>query len=146
MFKSIKHELDIWQQHRHPYILPLIGVYLYQGIPCAVSPWCDRGTLLQYIKSARDGHEPELDAPVTDCEFDLLRLHCLEMKVVCVRLNVALSALKPLQLSEVAAGLAHRKAIMFPYQLTLMSCSSQPQHGSRRYQGCKCSLNLFHGI
>lgn len=83
MFKDIKQELDFWQRHRHPYILPLIGVYLHQGIPCGVSPWCDRGTIIQYMKSARGGHEPELDAPLTDCDFDLLRLHCLEMKLVC---------------------------------------------------------------
>ncbi|KZV92959.1 kinase-like protein, partial [Exidia glandulosa HHB12029] len=91
VIRAVKQELDIWQRHRHPYILPLIGVYLHRGIPCAVSPWCDRGTIIEYMKSARGGHEPEVDAPVTDCDFDLLRLHCLEMKL----------------LSEVAAGLSH---------------------------------------
>ncbi|KZV99923.1 WD40 repeat-like protein [Exidia glandulosa HHB12029] len=91
VMKAIKHELDIWQRHRHPYILPLVGVYLHQGLPCAVSPWCESGTLLQYVKSAREGHEAELDGPVTHCDFDLLRLHCLEMKL----------------LMEVAEGLAY---------------------------------------
>lgn len=93
MFKAIKQELQIWQQHRHPYILPLIGVYFHQGMPCAVSPWCDSGTILQYMKSARAGHEPELDAPVRNCEFDLLRLHCLEIRLVC-QINCPLFALK----------------------------------------------------
>ncbi|KZV93902.1 WD40 repeat-like protein [Exidia glandulosa HHB12029] len=46
------------------------------------------------MKSARAGHEPELAAPVTDCDFDLLRLHCLELKL----------------LSEVAGGLAYLHA------------------------------------
>ncbi|KZV93899.1 WD40 repeat-like protein [Exidia glandulosa HHB12029] len=91
---GIKQELDIWQQHRHPYILPLIGAYLHEGLPCAVSPWCNSGTILQYMKSARQGHEPELDAPVTNCNFDLLRLHCLEIEL----------------LSQVAAGLAYLHA------------------------------------
>ncbi|KZV92984.1 kinase-like protein, partial [Exidia glandulosa HHB12029] len=94
VMKAIKRELDIWQQHRHPYILPLIGVYLHQNVPCAISPWCDSGTIIQYMKSARGGHEPELQPPVTNCEFDLLRLHCLEFKL----------------LSEVAAGLAYLHA------------------------------------
>ncbi|KZV93896.1 WD40 repeat-like protein [Exidia glandulosa HHB12029] len=92
--KGIKHELAIWKRQRHPYILPLIGVYLRRGIPCAVSPWCYSGTILQYMKSARRGHEAELDAPVTKCDFDLLRLHCLEIRL----------------LSQVVAGLAYLHA------------------------------------
>ncbi|KZV94404.1 WD40 repeat-like protein [Exidia glandulosa HHB12029] len=97
--KGIEQELDIWRQHRHPYILPLIGIYLRQGFPCAVSPWCDSGTITQYMKSARGGSEPELEGPVTNCDFDLLRLHCLEMKL----------------LAQVAAGLAYLHAHNFAH-------------------------------
>jgi serine/threonine protein kinase len=45
----------IWRQLRHPNVLPFIGVdaqtFASTNFLCMVSPWMERGTIMDYIKS-----------------------------------------------------------------------------------------------
>jgi hypothetical protein len=53
----------IWRQLRHPSLLPFIGVdkeaFASAGFLSIVSPWMERGTLRDYVKSAE--YEPARD-------------------------------------------------------------------------------------
>ncbi|KZV83910.1 WD40 repeat-like protein [Exidia glandulosa HHB12029] len=49
-------EMDIWGGLEHPNILRLYGLHFADepdALPSYVSPWCDGGTMLDYLRSAR---------------------------------------------------------------------------------------------
>jgi serine/threonine protein kinase len=49
-------EALLWQELKHPFILPFLGVdaetFASRNAICLVSPWMERGTLRQYITSS----------------------------------------------------------------------------------------------
>ncbi|KAK1223868.1 Rho guanine nucleotide exchange factor [Marasmius sp. AFHP31] len=52
-------EAIVWQQLRHPNLLPFVGMYYLgesQGQLCLVSPWMDRGNLVMYLKDTPKEH------------------------------------------------------------------------------------------
>ncbi|KAJ8088397.1 Rho guanine nucleotide exchange factor [Marasmius tenuissimus] len=56
LHKDYMKEAIVWQQLRHPNLLPFIGIY-YLDEPreqlCLVSPWMNRGNLTRYLKDTR---------------------------------------------------------------------------------------------
>ncbi|KAJ3576323.1 hypothetical protein NP233_g491 [Leucocoprinus birnbaumii] len=47
-------EAKIWQQLDHPNVLKFLGLGIhfgYRGIPVLISPWCDNGTVLEYLRT-----------------------------------------------------------------------------------------------
>ncbi|KAJ8077705.1 hypothetical protein PM082_002138 [Marasmius tenuissimus] len=53
LVKEYMQEAIVWQQLRHPNLLPFVGMYYLsksQGQLCLVSPWMERGNLVMYLK------------------------------------------------------------------------------------------------
>ncbi|KAK1223480.1 hypothetical protein PQX77_013638 [Marasmius sp. AFHP31] len=54
LIKECMREAIVWQQLRHPNLLPFLGMYYLDGARqqlCLVSPWMDRGNLARYLNS-----------------------------------------------------------------------------------------------
>jgi serine/threonine protein kinase len=46
-------EAVIWQQLRHPNVLPFYGLFHFDSItswPCLVSPWMENGNIMQFLE------------------------------------------------------------------------------------------------
>lgn len=43
-------EARIWASLKHPYILPLIGLPSFNGVPHLMSPYMENGTLDEYVR------------------------------------------------------------------------------------------------
>ncbi|KAK1223870.1 Rho guanine nucleotide exchange factor [Marasmius sp. AFHP31] len=59
LVKAYMQEAIVWQQLRHPNLLPFVGMYYLgesQGQLCLVSPWMDRGNLVMYLKDTPKEH------------------------------------------------------------------------------------------
>ncbi|KZS88720.1 kinase-like protein [Sistotremastrum niveocremeum HHB9708] len=60
--KKIQDEISIWSSMQHPNILPFKGFTFFPpeasdfSVFALVSPWMERGTLLEYVKPCSDGH------------------------------------------------------------------------------------------
>ncbi|KAK1230423.1 hypothetical protein PQX77_006489 [Marasmius sp. AFHP31] len=53
--QELLEEAIVWQQLRHPNLLPFVGMYYFgegQGQLCLVSPWMERGNLVTFLKDA----------------------------------------------------------------------------------------------
>ncbi|KAG8950733.1 hypothetical protein FRC04_007152 [Tulasnella sp. 424] len=50
MRKRLGRELHVWAALHHPHILELLGFAFDNGRPCLISPWCEYGTLQDYLK------------------------------------------------------------------------------------------------
>ncbi|KAL0570533.1 Rho guanine nucleotide exchange factor [Marasmius crinis-equi] len=53
LMKEYMREAIVWQQLKHPNLLPFVGMYYLDKTReqlCLVSPWMERGDLLQYLK------------------------------------------------------------------------------------------------
>jgi hypothetical protein len=51
--QALYHEALEWQNLRHPYVLPFLGMdseTFPSQFPCIVLPWMSNGTIMQYIK------------------------------------------------------------------------------------------------
>ncbi|KAJ7731250.1 kinase-like domain-containing protein, partial [Mycena metata] len=55
-------EALVWQQLRHPYILPLFGIdrQTFPSSLCMVSPWMQHGTVLKYLNDHGRGNVDKL--------------------------------------------------------------------------------------
>ncbi|KAL0576451.1 Rho guanine nucleotide exchange factor [Marasmius crinis-equi] len=54
LLKEYMQEAIVWQQLRHPNLLPFVGMYYLgegQGQLCLVSPWMERGNLVTFLKN-----------------------------------------------------------------------------------------------
>ncbi|KAK1230088.1 Rho guanine nucleotide exchange factor [Marasmius sp. AFHP31] len=55
LLKEYMREAIVWQQLRHPNLLPFVGMYYLgegQGQLCLVSPWMEQGNLVTFLKNA----------------------------------------------------------------------------------------------
>ncbi|KAK1230422.1 Rho guanine nucleotide exchange factor [Marasmius sp. AFHP31] len=55
LLREYMQEAIVWQQLRHPNLLPFVGMYYFgegQGQLCLVSPWMERGNLVTFLKNA----------------------------------------------------------------------------------------------
>ncbi|KZV83913.1 kinase-like protein [Exidia glandulosa HHB12029] len=84
----------------HPNVLPLLGIYLLDGadsLPGAVSPWCDDGTLIDYLKAARNARTKRASGTI---QHDSLGLLCREVEL----LSQATSGLEYLHAQNIIHG------------------------------------------
>ncbi|KAL0565486.1 Rho guanine nucleotide exchange factor, partial [Marasmius crinis-equi] len=52
--KEYLREAILWRQLKHPNVLPFLGIYqLEQRQLCLISPWMQKGNLLQFLRAAR---------------------------------------------------------------------------------------------
>ncbi|KAJ8077653.1 Rho guanine nucleotide exchange factor [Marasmius tenuissimus] len=59
LLREYMQEAIVWQQLRHPNLLPFIGMYYFgegQGQLCLVSPWMERGNLVTFLKTTAPEH------------------------------------------------------------------------------------------
>ncbi|KAJ8088403.1 Rho guanine nucleotide exchange factor [Marasmius tenuissimus] len=81
LLKAYMREAIVWQQLRHPNLLPFMGMYYLDEDReqlCLVSPWMDRGNLMKYLK----GTPPELvnhQALAYDVASGLAQLHSMNI-------------------------------------------------------------------
>ncbi|KAK1233933.1 Rho guanine nucleotide exchange factor [Marasmius sp. AFHP31] len=81
LLKEYMREAILWQQLRHPNLLPFMGMYYLDETReqlCLVSPWMDRGNLVKYLK----GTPPELVDHQTlayDVASGLAHLHSMNI-------------------------------------------------------------------
>ncbi|KZV94480.1 kinase-like protein [Exidia glandulosa HHB12029] len=56
IIKSLENEVSIWQKLEHPYILQLYGLLPKRTgkIPDMISPWCEKGHILDYLRELQD--------------------------------------------------------------------------------------------
>ncbi|KAK1233897.1 hypothetical protein PQX77_002920 [Marasmius sp. AFHP31] len=76
LLKDYMREAIVWQQLQHPNLLPFLGMYHLDRAReelCLVSPWMERGNLLQYLRNT-----PQESA--YDIASGLAHLH--DMKIV----------------------------------------------------------------
>ncbi|KAL0059790.1 hypothetical protein AAF712_013431 [Marasmius tenuissimus] len=52
LIKEYMQEAIVWQQLRHPNLLPFVGMYYFGDQLCLVSPWMEQGNLVTYLKNA----------------------------------------------------------------------------------------------
>ncbi|KAJ8077652.1 Rho guanine nucleotide exchange factor [Marasmius tenuissimus] len=82
LLNEFMQEAIVWQQLKHPNILPFVGMYYFgegQGQLCLVSPWMEQGNLVAFLKNA----PPEMIDRmllVSDIASGLAHLH--GMKIV----------------------------------------------------------------
>ncbi|KAG7090214.1 hypothetical protein E1B28_011816 [Marasmius oreades] len=56
LLKEYMREAIVWQQLKHPNVLPFMGMYYLdkaRGQLCLVSPWMERGNLVRFLKDTR---------------------------------------------------------------------------------------------
>ncbi|KAJ7040670.1 kinase-like domain-containing protein, partial [Mycena alexandri] len=75
--KEFTREALLWRQLCHPNLLPFFGLYYLDGRLCLVSPWMERGNIMQFLKK-----EPVIDrvSLMLDVALGLQYLH--EQKVI----------------------------------------------------------------
>ncbi|KAK1219128.1 Rho guanine nucleotide exchange factor [Marasmius sp. AFHP31] len=56
LLKGFLQEAIVWQQLRHPNLLPFVGMYYFGEQLCLVSPWMERGNLVTYLENAPPEH------------------------------------------------------------------------------------------
>lgn len=67
MKKRLGRELHVWAALRHPHVLELLGfAFVDNGRPCLISPWCEYGTLQDYLKTYRNPDRPTLVRQVAE--------------------------------------------------------------------------------
>ncbi|KAJ7176728.1 kinase-like domain-containing protein [Mycena filopes] len=50
LLNAFGREALVWRQLCHPNVLPFFGLYYLEGRLCLVSPWMERGNIIQYFK------------------------------------------------------------------------------------------------
>ncbi|KAJ8080052.1 hypothetical protein PM082_016879 [Marasmius tenuissimus] len=81
LLKAYLREAIVWKQLRHPNLLPFLGIYYLDDTReeiCLVSPWMDRGNLVQYLK---DNPQEPIDhlSLISDVASGLLHLHIMKI-------------------------------------------------------------------
>ncbi|KAJ8088480.1 Rho guanine nucleotide exchange factor [Marasmius tenuissimus] len=82
LLKAYMREAIVWQQLRHPNLLPFLGMYYLDEAReelCLVSPWMNRGNLCQYLKNT-PRESVDHQALAYDIASGLAHLH--DMKIV----------------------------------------------------------------
>ncbi|KAL0570204.1 hypothetical protein V5O48_011760 [Marasmius crinis-equi] len=76
LFREYLREAIVWRQLKHPNLLPFLGIYYLQDESqfCLVSPWMEKGNLMQYLKTAGKENVDHL-ALVYDVATGLAYLH-----------------------------------------------------------------------
>ncbi|KAG8915975.1 hypothetical protein FRC00_002190 [Tulasnella sp. 408] len=59
-WKRLARELYVWAALDHPNVLKLLGFAFEDGGPCLISPWCDYGTLQEYLQKFPDANRRRL--------------------------------------------------------------------------------------
>lgn len=51
MVQEFSQEVLVWSQLEHPNVLPFLGINmdLFPGRHCLVSPWCNHGSVINYL-------------------------------------------------------------------------------------------------
>ncbi|KAG9028162.1 hypothetical protein FS837_003968, partial [Tulasnella sp. UAMH 9824] len=60
IWKRLARQFDVAAALDHPNVLELLGLAVEDGIPCLISPWCDNGTLPEYLKKFPDANRRRL--------------------------------------------------------------------------------------
>ncbi|KAG9048471.1 hypothetical protein FS837_012780 [Tulasnella sp. UAMH 9824] len=60
IWKRLAREIDIWAALDHPNVLGLLGFGSEDGKPCLISPWCENGTLEEYLQKFPDADRRRL--------------------------------------------------------------------------------------
>ncbi|KAL0567880.1 hypothetical protein V5O48_014114 [Marasmius crinis-equi] len=82
LMKEYMREAIVWQQLKHPNLLPFVGMYYLDKMReqlCLVSPWMERGDLMRYLK-AKPRKQVDHQALAYDVAAGLSYLH--EKKIV----------------------------------------------------------------
>ncbi|KAK1215509.1 Rho guanine nucleotide exchange factor [Marasmius sp. AFHP31] len=82
LLREYMQEAIVWQQLRHPNLLPFVGMYYFgegQGQLCLVSPWMEQGNLVTFLKNAPPEHVDRM-LLAYDVASGLAHLH--DMKIV----------------------------------------------------------------
>ncbi|KAG7090203.1 hypothetical protein E1B28_011806 [Marasmius oreades] len=81
LVKEYMREAIVWQQLRHPNLLPFLGMY-YLGEAreqlCLVSPWMDRGNLIRFLKET-PRHLVKRHSLARDVAAGLSHLHSMKI-------------------------------------------------------------------
>ncbi|KAG8937735.1 hypothetical protein FRC00_001292 [Tulasnella sp. 408] len=54
IWKQLEREVYVWAALDHPNVLELLGFAFEDGGPCLISPWCENGTLQDYLQKSPD--------------------------------------------------------------------------------------------
>ncbi|KDQ17155.1 hypothetical protein BOTBODRAFT_105990, partial [Botryobasidium botryosum FD-172 SS1] len=65
-------EMKVWQDLRHPNVLPFIGLYLHESKIYMLSPWMKEGDLLPYLRRNPHANRAQM---VLQIAYGLLYLH-----------------------------------------------------------------------
>ncbi|KAK1231149.1 hypothetical protein PQX77_005740 [Marasmius sp. AFHP31] len=79
--KEYLREAIVWKQLRHPNLLPFLGIYYLDDTRqeiCLVSPWMDRGNLVQYLKDNPQESVNHLSL-ISDVASGLSHLHIMKI-------------------------------------------------------------------
>ncbi|KAK1215507.1 Rho guanine nucleotide exchange factor [Marasmius sp. AFHP31] len=82
LLKEYMQEAIVWQQLRHPNLLPFVGMYYFgegQEQLCLVSPWMEQGNLVTFLKNVPPEHVDRM-LLAYDVASGLAHLH--DMKIV----------------------------------------------------------------
>ncbi|KAG8915009.1 hypothetical protein FRC00_008778 [Tulasnella sp. 408] len=60
IWKRLAREIYVWTALDHPNVLELLGFAIEDGKPCLISPWCDNGTLQEYLQKFPDANRRRL--------------------------------------------------------------------------------------
>ncbi|KAG9046558.1 hypothetical protein FS837_004180, partial [Tulasnella sp. UAMH 9824] len=66
IWKRLAREIYIWATLDHPNILNLLGFAFEDGKPCLISPWCENGTLQEYLQKFPDANRRRLVREVAE--------------------------------------------------------------------------------
>ncbi|KAG9048475.1 hypothetical protein FS837_012784 [Tulasnella sp. UAMH 9824] len=66
IWKRLAREIYVWAGLDHPNVLVLLGFAIDYGKPCLISPWCDNGTLQEYLHKFPDADRRRLVRDIAD--------------------------------------------------------------------------------
>ncbi|KAG8915010.1 hypothetical protein FRC00_008779, partial [Tulasnella sp. 408] len=72
IWNALAREIYVWSTLNHPNVLELLGFATEDGKPCLISPWCDNGTLQEYLQKFPDANRRKL---VREIAEGLMYLH-----------------------------------------------------------------------
>ncbi|KAF9256320.1 kinase-like protein, partial [Marasmius fiardii PR-910] len=75
--KAYLREAIVWRQLKHPNVLPFLGIYFLENNQqvCLISPWMEKGNLVQYVRLERSQGNIDHYSLVYDVAIGLSYLH-----------------------------------------------------------------------
>ncbi|KAG9041114.1 hypothetical protein FS837_012725 [Tulasnella sp. UAMH 9824] len=64
--RRLARELYVWATLDHPNVLELLGFAFEDGGPCLISPWCDNGTLQEYLQKFPEANRRRLVGEIAE--------------------------------------------------------------------------------